>query len=230
MISLSNILTGSDEQNAGLEYLPNSRTMGPVKVVAGRYYLIPFSLKTDLQIMPVLMSVNSGDGLVLELIGKTVINTTITLSQYDIVYKSIGFYLYGGYCSQSNPNWSSVITFGRSSYSSFAYSIDEAQGFSASPILQPQVFQTNVGTLATPASGDATYLAGLSMVTNQYPMVIGNNWTKLSDCFDESIVPNLLTGFSSSGDPSPSWTISTANGQPGPYLESALIACEMQHA
>lgn len=227
MPTFSNLLTGSDEQSAGLEYLPNSRTMGPVKVVAGRYYLVPFSLKTDLQIMPVLMSINSENGLSLALIGKTVINTTIELSPYNIVHKSIGFYLYAGYCTESNSNWSSMITFGRSGYSSFAYSIDEAQGLLSSPISKTIVANDNSATIAVNPNS-TTYIVGMSMVPNIYPMVMDQSWTKLSDCFDESIVPNFLTGYSAIGlGTNPSWTISTSSGQPGPYLEKALIACAL---
>jgi hypothetical protein len=197
-------------------------------VVAGRYYLIAFSLKTSTKNMPVLMSTYSEPGLRAVQITNTIINTAMPISpNYPAltnVYKSIGTYLYGGYCTESNPNWGLTVTFGRCDYSSFAYSIDEMQGADASPIVSSSAVKNNQ---ASALSDAPAYLVGVSMVPNEnYPMVINPGWTQLSRCHDQGIVPNLITGYSLSGS-APGWTISTSGGQPGPYLEKALITCEI---
>jgi hypothetical protein len=228
MISFKNLLTDSNEQSAGFEYLPNSRTMGNISTKAGRYYLVPFALRTSLQIMPVVMSVNSEIGLKLEPIDRTIINTTIVLGPDNKIHSSVGIYLYGGYCTEDNETWSSVVTFGRCGFSSFAYAIDEVQadGLSMNPIVQYTAAQNNSTVLA-----DANYMVGVSTLQNQsYTMKLGANWTMLSDCFDESVVPNMMTGSSVLGDSTPSWKQLAADGSDGPYLEKALIACELSHS
>lgn len=227
-IAFINLLTDSNEQSAGFEYLPNSRMMGNISTKAGRYYLVPFSLRTSLQIMPVVMSVNSEPGLTINLIQRTVINTTIVLGPNNKIHSSIGVYLYGGYCTQDNESWSSVVTFGRCGFSSFAYAVDEVQatGLTANPIAQSIIVQDNSASLA-----GANYMVGVSMLQNQsYPMQLVGNWTMLSDCFDESVVPNMITGSSIVGDANPSWQQLAANGAQGPYLEKALVACEITHS
>jgi len=228
MISFKNLLTDSNEQSAGFEYLPNSRMMGNVNVKAGRYYLIPFSLRASMQIMPVIMSVNSEIGLKIELIERTIINKTLVLGPNNKVHYSVGVYLYGGYCTEDNETWSSVVTFGRCGYSSFAYAIDEVQadGLTMAPIAQSIIVQDNSAMLV-----GANYTVGVSTLQNQsYPMKLGANWTMLSDCFDESVVPNMMTGSSVLGDANPSWKQLAADGSDGPYLEKALIACELSHS
>ena len=224
MISISNLLNDSDERGGGLEYMPNSRFLGNVKVVAGRYYLIAFSLKTDTLHMPILMSTYSEDGLIATPIINTVINTTVQLSTYNKVYKSIGVYLYGGYCTQNNSNWRFDVTFGRCGYTSFAYSIEEVIGSSTNPVVQTLAIQDNTGALAPTSPANVTYLAGMSMLQNEsYPMIIAPGWTMLADCFGESVVPNLLTGYSPIADANPSWS----NGGAYPWLEKALLAVEL---
>lgn len=231
MISITNILKGSDEQNAGFNYLPNSRTIGPGIVTAGRYYLIAFSLKTSTQNMPWLMSANSEDGLVMNPIVNTVINTTTPLNpEYPMltnIYKSIGVYLYGGYCTQSNSDWGLTVTFGRCDFSSFAFSIDEVQGSITSPIVQTIASHTNSGVLSPIGLGNAAYVVGMSMLQNEsFPMQLSAGWSEISNCFEESIVPNLITGYNTAGDVNAGWS----NGSAYPWLEKATLACELAHS
>lgn len=240
MISITNLLKDSEEQGPVLDYLPNARGLGNISVVAGRYYLIAFSLKTDTQNMPILMSTNFDDGLILTKINSKIINTTVVLSPYIKVYKSVGVWLYGGYCTKSNPSWGLIATFGRCGYSSFAYTMDEVQGSSVSPILQCIIGDTNTGSLATPVPGNVTYMVGMSMVQNQsYPVKLGLNWSQLSSCNFDNVVPNHFTGYSPIADVTPSWYDSHGsnlyhNGVlideskvQGPYLEKIIIACEI---
>ena len=231
MISIINILKGSNEQNAGLNYLPNSRVIGSVGISKGKFYLIAFSLKTSTQNMPVLMSINAEDGLVVTPIVYTIINTATPLSpnypQLTNVYKSISVYLYGGYCVSSNPNWDLTVTFGRCDFSSFAFSIDEVMGCTSSPIIQSSSSKTNSTILNNITPGNMTYLIGMSMLQNEsYPMNINPQSIQISRCFDESIVPNLISGYNSVGDINLGWS----NGSEYPWLEKSTLACEIASA
>jgi hypothetical protein len=72
-------------------------------------------------------------------------------------------------------------------------------------------------------------MAGFSMVSKgTYPIVLDPAWNSLSVGYAENVVPNLITAYTLDETAPIGWTDETGSGQPGLYLDKALIACELQ--
>jgi len=233
----TNLINGSDEQQAGLDYLPNERDSEPVSIIAGRYYLAGFALKTTTRYVPPILTFACESGLTITKQAYTTISsnysTSPTWPTQTQVFQSIGIWLYGGYATANNPEWSFSIQFGRTSFSSFAYCVDEVQGTSTAPVVQTGTALSTTVTLPNAVgAGNATYMLGMSMVPNMsYPVDLTHNadWAHLAHAHYPDVVPNFFSGFSLLGNPSPGWLDLNGAGRPGPLLEKAIVACELAH-
>jgi len=241
MITIANLEKGSSiRPRSDIFNDPNFYNLGPVKTIVGRYYLVALALHVKGKMLPAVYSTASGDGTSLSQIITETLHSSVILTTYPPALglapitadNTLGFFLFGGYCTSSNPSWSFTITFGANTFSSFAYSIDEVQCSTSSPILQPIAVPTNTATLsAPPAAGNAVYMTGASMVSKgAYPIVLSQAWDLLSTGYAENVVPNLITGYTLDGTAPIGWADVTGTGQQGPYLDRALIACELQSA
>lgn len=232
MITFSNLLVDSMiRARSDLWNDRNEYALGPIKVVQGRYYLIVFALYAVADRLPKLYSAVPGDGVVATLINSEIILTSDPALPPYTAKKALGVFLYGGYCTETNPNWSFVVNFGSTVYCSFAYSIDEAQGTTSTPVIRSTALPSNIGTIS--AAGfivgqDASYMVGASTISKEeYEMVLSPEWNTLSVGYAENVVPNLITGYSPAPVTNLSWTEVGGAGQEGPYMDRAIIACEL---
>jgi hypothetical protein len=58
-------------------------------------------------------------------------------------------------------------------------------------------------------------------------MMLSPEWNTLSVGYAENVVPNLITGYSQAPITNLSWTEVGGAGQEGPYMDRAIIACEL---
>ena len=231
MITLSNLLKDSMIRLGSdiISDRTNLFTMGNVGVVQGQYYFVAFAIQVRTQALPYLMSFTFGEGLSLVKLAGETLKTSNVISKYQTTYNTLGVYLYGGYCTKSNPSWWSQLYYGANYFSSFSYSIDEVQGASTDPIVQTITSPTNVGVLENFTPGNSTYLMGTSMIPREeFPMVLSSDWKVLSNGFAENVVPNIMTAYRTPGEADLAWHNIDGFGREVPYLDRTLIACELE--
>jgi len=197
--------------------------MGIVNTVPGRYYLVAFSILVKSPFLPPLLVVSETGGTSLTQIATTSIKTVVQFTPYQSITKTLGVFLYGGYCVDGSPTWTSTVHFGANYFSAFAFAVDEVSGTSSSPIIQSIALPNNTGSLASIVPGNLAYMAGTSLTPNGISrMQLSQGWTIITNSYDESLIPNLTTGYSLT-DSSPGWSETNTVDA----VDRVLIACEL---
>jgi len=218
-------------------------------VIAGRFYLVAFTLRTFIY-DPIYLS---DQVQYMQLLGGTLnylkpfrrpvlpklisvtTNPGLSLTQLAFVAgpaspaSELGTWLYGGYCTANNSSWGFSASFAPGPLQFFSYLVDEVQGSTTSPVLQTTSSQDNTASFTgSVLPGNSTYLVATSLLPRAaYPNTVGTGWTLLSTNNNlQNAVPNLFSGFSSSGQ-APSWGEGNANLS---TVNRTTITAELQQA